>query len=131
MYVRSFVVGATSSSVVCHLALAHFSFGSLRSTRASLGNPVICLARAGGAAGGGRGLRRRGLGGGAAAAFGRRRGGGLLDGGGGGAAALGGRGLALGGARLAEPVARGLHSPTSQLNLSRFGVLHTSPCPPV
>jgi predicted GTPase len=28
-------------------------------------------------------------------------------------------------------VGRGLRSSTSQLNLSRFGVLHTSPCPPV
>jgi hypothetical protein len=34
-------------------------------------------------------------------------------------------GLSLG------PDGRGLHSSTFQLNLSRFGVLHTSPCPPV
>ena len=33
--------------------------------------------------------------------------------------------------RLGGDLGRGLHSSTFQLNLSRFGVLHTSPCPPV
>ena len=40
-------------------------------------------------------------------------------------------GMALGTGPVPLSRGRGVHASTSHLNPSRFGVLHTSPCPPV